>query len=806
MTGWSSLPLKAKLYISAVMLAAIPIFFHALKVVLVGQQDYNWLILTALTLLTAPAFVSLPSVRSAVTIGDAYVMTICMMFGVEPAIVANMLSVAFMALLLRRKYNAPAHRVIFNIAVAALDVKLYGAVFYALRAIDKILLPTFGLGLTFFLANSVLIATAISLCSNASFFDTWRKNYASLAMDFIVFACAAALIVFLIPGHGPVLSLLLLPIAGAIWKINKVTRAKAIEASEHLQEQEQLYFRTVETLALAVDAKDQTTYGHIRRVRAYALGLAKLCGVTDSNELKAIETGSLLHDIGKLAIEDYILNKPGRLSKREFEKMKMHATAGDEILQQVQFPFPVARCVRHHHERWDGMGYPDGLKGDEIPLGSRILAIADAFDAIRSTRPYKPAFGIDDSVELLRAQAGSNYDPGLIELFISHIDELETAADEAAKNISELSFRKYFESIEDAAGRPDALPLDEVASPTSSEELVHLMEFCGGVGRSLSLTDALPIVGRRLKQIVPYDVCAFFTCRDNDSVRAEYACGEFAASLQGMNIGLGKGISGWVAAYKRPMLNTGPALEFQGITTGDFTPLKDALVVPLVQEGECLGTISLYACEPLVYSQTHLSLLQTVAEQVAPLVREASVAGKPEGDSIVDPVTGTYRVAYLSVAGTPLLAHAARTQAPLSLVHVEIRNFSHNVSLYGRGMGDLILRKVADTLRSELRQTDILVRFGHDGFVALLPGVRGPQAARYVYRVQQQIKSSPLNVTPGNTLFVNCQAGIASYPDDGSNLPALLQTAQRVLIENARLATPQGSGSEGNVLEFPPRI
>jgi diguanylate cyclase (GGDEF)-like protein len=331
------------------------------------------------------------------------------------------------------------------------------------------------------------------------------------------------------------------------------------------------------------------------------------------------------------------------------------------------------------------------------------------------------------------------------------------------------------------------------------------MEFCGGVGRSLSLTDALPIVGRRLKQIVPYDACAFFTYRDNDSVRAEYACGEFAASLQGMSIGLGKGISGWVAAYKRPMLNTGPALEFQRIT-GDFTSLKDALVVPLVQDGECLGTLSLYACEPLVYSQTHLSLLETVAEQVAPLVRDASVAGKPEGESTVDPVTGTYRVAYLSVAGTPLLSHAAKTQTPLSLVHIEIRNFSHNVSLYGRGMGDSILRKVADTLRSELRQTDILVRFGHDGFVALLPGVRGLQAARYVYRVQQQIKSTPINVTPGNPLFINCQAGIASYPDDGPNLPALLQTAQRVLIENARLASPQVSGSEGNVLEFPPRI
>ena len=800
-----SLPPKAKVYISAIVVVAIPILFHALRVVLLGHESYYWLIFMALTLATVPIFVFLPSVRSGVTIGDAFIISICMMFDIESAVVANVIYIAFLTLLLRRWHNTPVYRVVFNIAVAALNVYLYGTVFYWLRSLDKYLIPTFGLGVTFFVSNSLFIAVAISLSSNEKLFDIWRKNYAPLALDFFVSACAGAIIVLITPSYGVVGPVLLAPFVLAVWLLNKINRAKTIEAHEHLKEQEQLYLRTVETLALAVDAKDQTTYGHIRRVRAYALGLAKLAGVTDANELKAIETGSLLHDIGKLAIEDYILNKPGRLSKREFEKMKMHATAGDEILQQVQFPFPVARYVRYHHERWDGTGYPDGLKGDEIPLGSRILAIADAFDAIRSTRPYKSAFGIHDSVELLRTQAGSNYDPRLVGLFVDHIQELETAADEAAKNISELSFRKYYESIESTVTRTDAFPLDQPPSTTASEELVRLMEFCGGVGRSLVLTDALPIVARRLKQIVPYDACVFFTYRENDSVRAEYACGELAASLQGLSIGLGKGISGWVAAYKRPMLNTGPALEFQGIT-GDFTPLKDALVVPLVQEGDCLGTISLYACEPLVYSQTHLSLLQTVAEQVAPLVRDACVAGKPEGESLVDPVTGTYRVAYLSVAGTPLLAHAANTQTPLSLVHIEIRNFSHNVSLYGRGIGDSILRKVADTLRSELRQTDILVRFGYDGFVALLPGVRGLQAARYVHRVQQQIKSAPMNMTPGNALFVNCQAGIASYPDDGSTLPALLQTAQRVLIENARLASPQVSGFEGNVLEFPPRV
>src|SRR5262249_54007586 len=162
-------------------------------------------------------------------------------------------------------------------------------------------------------------------------------------------------------------------------------------------------------------------------------------------------------------------------TKQEFEKMKLHASAGDEILQQIQFPFPVAKYVRYHHEKWDGTGYPDGLKGEAIPLGARILSIADAFDAIRSSRPYKLSFGIQDSIELLRAQSGTMYDPTLLELFVAHIDDLERAAAEAAKNIPELSFRRYSEKPGPETSPSSQSPLSFHPSlpPTISAELVE---------------------------------------------------------------------------------------------------------------------------------------------------------------------------------------------------------------------------------------------------------------------------------------------------------------------------------------------
>ncbi len=814
MKGWSSLPVKVKVYISVVVAASIPILWHAFIAVAFAPLDFHWIVLTLYTLITVPLIVLLPSLPSGVTIGDAFVMSICMMSGIETAIVANTLYISYLTLILKRRHNTPVHRILFNIATAVINVWLYGAVFRSLTSVlhaDKIFLPTIGLAVTFYFSNSFFIATAIALSSNENLYWVWRKNYAPLILDFIVSGCAAAFIVFFIPLLVPknqtfasVGPLFLAPVIAVIWRINRVNKAKAEDAERHLKEQEELYLRTVETLALAVDAKDQTTYGHIRRVRAYALGLAKLCGVTDAKELKAIETGSLLHDIGKLAVEDYILNKPGRLNKQEFEKMKVHATAGDEILQQVQFPFPVAKYVRCHHERWDGSGYPDGLKGEEIPLGARILSIADAFDAIRSTRPYKSAFGIDDSVELLRTQAGSSYDPKLVHIFIEHIEDLEAQADEAARNFSELSFRKFFEKIEDTEEKVDVTLGNQTASTAPSEELVKLFEFCSGVGRSLSLDDSLPIIARRLMRIVPYDTCVVYMPQNDDSIKAEFACGEHGNALKGTSIGLGKGISGWVAAHKRPMLNTSPALEFQDLL-GDFGSLKDGLAVPLLQDGDCVGVLALYATAPTFFSESHLSLLQSAAEQIAALVGYAAAGDRSDESALLDPVTGIHRFSYLTVACEQFLAHAEKTESPLSLLYLEIRNFLHSVSLYGTGSGDMMLRKVADVLRSELRQTDILVRYGHDGFVALLPGLGNPQASRYVQRLQQQIKGTPVNLAPGNTFFVTCHAGIASFPNDGASLLALLRAAQKAMYEQVKLSSPQAAGSEGNVLEFPPR-
>jgi diguanylate cyclase (GGDEF)-like protein/putative nucleotidyltransferase with HDIG domain len=813
MTNWTSLPLKARIYISTVVLLATPLFLRALIDVVSGSYGNDWVVLAGITLVTVPVFVFLPSVRSLVTIGDAFVISICMMYGTPPAIVANTFFMAFLTLLLRKKLRTAVYRIVFNIATAALNVWLYGLVYYRLNPsgsyyLEDVLLPTFGLALTFFLSNSLFVATAISLSLGENILQVWYSNYRLLFLDFLVSSCAGAFLLLFRAFHEYA-PLLMAPFVGAVWGINKVNRAKAIEAEEHLKEQEQLYLRTVESLALAVDAKDQTTYGHIRRVRAYALGLAKVYGVTDTKELMAIETGSLLHDIGKLAIDDYILNKPGRLSKQEFEKMKMHAPAGHEILKQIQFPFPVANYVRHHHERWDGNGYPDGLKGLEIPLGARILSIADAFDAIRSTRPYKLPFSMEDSVELLRSQSGNIYDPKLVELFVQHIDELEALAEEAVKNIPQLSFRDYFEKVDRALSAADS-PATLPTLPTAvSAELVALYEFCNSFGKHLDLSDVLAILGRRFKRLLPFSTCIFFLDNGEGALNAVHVLGKFSDVLQNLNIGLGKGVSGWVAAYRRPIMNTGPALEFQDIE-GDFTSLTDTLVVPLMFDGNCLGTVSLYAQSPVFYSQANLSLLQLLADQVSPCIAEAfnrHTLSAEQSENVIDPVTQTQRITYLSVAGSHMIDLAAGNRSPLSLLYVEVRNLPQIFRLYGIHSSDAILRKIAEILKRELRETDILVRSGYEGFVALMAGARKEMAARYCERWNKQIRDTIIGTIPGCNIVVTCRIGVASYPEDGSTVFALLDSAQKLIVEQDDLAK-QKSGLDDtlrNILEFPPR-
>ena len=199
----------------------------------------------------------------------------------------------------------------------------------------------------------------------------------------------------------------ILPILAITYLTFRTSLGRLADANRHVTHVNDLYLSTIETLAMAVDAKDQITHGHIRRVQVYAVELAKRLGVKELSQLKAIEAAALLHDMGKLAIPEHILNKPGKLTPAEFETMKRHADIGADLLSSIRFPYPVVPIVRHHHEQWNGQGYPTGISGTDIPLGARILSVVDCFDALNSDRPYRPRLSVPEAFTILREHRGT---------------------------------------------------------------------------------------------------------------------------------------------------------------------------------------------------------------------------------------------------------------------------------------------------------------------------------------------------------------------------------------------------------------
>src|SRR5437016_2303965 len=254
----------------------------------------------------------------------------------------------------------------------------------------------------------------------------------------MVGAATAGLVHFLNKHIGWQSSLLVLPPIYLMYRSYRLYLGKLESEKKHAEQVSSLHLRTIEALALAIEAKDHTTHDHLQRVRIYAMELAKDLGLSE-DETEALRAASVLHDIGKLAVPEHIISKPGKLTLEEFEKMKIHPIIGAEILEQVEFPYPVVPIVHAHHEKWDGSGYPNGLKGEAIPLGARILATVDCLDALASDRQYRRALPLDEAMAVVAGEVNRSFDPKVIEVLQRRYRELEGAARKAPWTRTKLS-------------------------------------------------------------------------------------------------------------------------------------------------------------------------------------------------------------------------------------------------------------------------------------------------------------------------------------------------------------------------------
>lgn len=571
-------------------------------------------------------------------------------------------------------------------------------------------------------------------------------------------------------------------------RLGDVRRAET-EQRKHAEEMATIHMNTIESLAIAIDAKDQTTHGHVRRTQIYASEMGKVFEV-DALQLRALIAGALLHDIGKLAVPEYILNKPGKLTEAEFAKMKIHPTVGGDILRRVNFPYPVEDIVRYHHEKWDGSGYPKGLKGEAIPLVARIISVVDFYDATRCDRPYRKGMKREESLALLKSMAGSAFDPRVVARFIERVEEFDRLID--AEDIQEQVSTEIAEHDYHTKTKPDAglasnlmgTPDDDAGFRSITEaqrEVFALHEIAQTIGSSLNLNDTVNLVSNKLRAIVPFDTCIIFVVDDKlGKAIAAHVSGEHADVFSKRRMNIGDGITGWVIANARSMCNASPELDLVGVDEETARNYRGVLVSPLLREDGAFGAISLYSKSRTSYTTEHVRLLESVCQHASSALNNALTFERTKESALVDPLTELPNARAFYMMLEQRIAECQRmSNESLAVISMDVDDFKAINDQYSHAMGDRVLAGVAAVIRRELRQMDILCRYAGDEFVAIMPMASSHMAVLVGERIRNAVESQKFSVRTGKLVQLGISMGVACFPDAGETTEELLTAAAR---------------------------
>ncbi len=580
-------------------------------------------------------------------------------------------------------------------------------------------------------------------------------------------------------------------------RLNEVRRAEAGQR-KHIEEMATIHMNTIESLAIAIDAKDQTTHGHVRRTQIYASEMGKLLKV-GGKEVQALFAGALLHDIGKLAVPEYILNKPGKLTEAEFAKMKIHPTVGGDILRRVNFPYPVEDIVRYHHEKWDGSGYPKGLKGEAIPLVARIISVVDFYDATRCDRPYRKGMTRDESLALLRSMSTTAFDPRVVEIFIEHVEEFDhlIAAEDIQEQVeSEVAVLDYLTKTKPDAGLASNILGTQVNDDAgfksiteAQREVFALHEIAQTIGSSLNLNDTVSLVSNKLRAIVPFDTCIIFVVDEKSGkATAAHVAGEDADVFRYRRMTVGEGITGWVIANNRSMCNASPELDLVGVPEDIARNYRGVLVSPLLREDGAFGAITLYSKSRTSYTTEHVRLLESVCQHASSALNNALTFEKTKESALTDPLTelpnarGFYMMLEQRIAECQRMVNES-----LAVVSMDIDDFKGINDQYGHAIGDRVLASAAAVIRKELRQMDILTRYAGDEFVAIMPMASTHMAADIGERIRHAVEEQKFAVRAGTQVQLGLSIGVACYPEEGETTEELLTAAARKMQTNKHL-------------------
>ncbi len=604
-------------------------------------------------------------------------------------------------------------------------------------------------------------------------------------MDLINIAAAA--IYSAVSKNNATYALLSAGLAAVIYLIYRTSFERLEVKTREAESLARLHLATAEALATAIDAKDQTTHGHVRRVQIYAAGLGKVLRLSEA-EIAALKAGALLHDVGNLAVPPHILSKPGKLSSAEFERMKIHTTVGALLLARVEFPSPVIPIVRHHHEQWNGLGYPDGLKGDQIPIAARIIAVVDCFDSVREDRPFRCGMTCDEAIALLLRESGTHFDPRIIELFIKHLPDFE--AEVSARGLPQqqpptkvLEPSKLVE-IDMAQTREHGCYQAYDQIKNAHREVYALYEIARTFGSSLDIDDTLAILVDQVGHLVSFDTCAVYLYDERQGyATAAHVAGKNAILLKSKCIAPGEGVTGFAMANRSAVNQLEPNLDFAGRDSERCIKYRSMASLPLVKDELLLGALSVYSSKLNQYTDDHMRLLETVTKLAADALANSMHHAEAKSNALTDVLTGLPNARYLALRFEEEVSRARRTGRPFQVVMLDLDDFKIVNDTFGHTVGDKMLREMARIIQTQLREYDFLARYAGDEFVLVVQELVGSQVEDLRTRIENAVSQFSLHVRSDHRARVGISIGTATYGSDGETLDQLLIAADRAMYQ-----------------------
>lgn len=764
-------------------------------------QYAQLLALTLLVIITSSYPVRIPNTRASITAGDTFIFLSLLFLGIPAAIVLGVVDSYISSSRTTKRgtslLGAPAMMAVSTLVaghVFYLALNFYAQISdYPLHVapprLDFLLVPMALMTTTHFLLNGFSVATLYALKQRRTILRFWSEGYLWTSWAFLAAAVAATLIFVAITRYGFLYVLLSVPVLAVTYATYWIYFERVNSMTQQAEALSRLHLATVEALATAIDAKDQTTHCHVRRVQIYAAGMGKVLGLSD-NEIEALKAGALLHDIGKLAVPDQILNKPGRLTSAEFEKMKVHTTVGAEILERVDFPYPVVPIVRHHHEQWDGHGYPDGLRGEAIPVTARIISVVDCFDSVREERPFRRGMTRDEAAALLLRGAGTHFDPKVVDLFLKNLTRFEfeitsQGLDEhALPGLDRAGHIVGNADIHLSKERGSSLAYDQIKN--AHREVYSLYEIARTFGSSLDLEDTLSILVNKVGHIVPFDTCAVYLFDDlKNLATAAHVVGKNAEALRNRCIAPGEGVTGFALANRRAINRIHPMLDLVGLelSAGD-SDYRAMAALPLIKDDHLIGAISVYSLELGEYTDDHMRLLETVTRLASDALSNAMHHAEANSNALTDPLTSLPNARSMYARFEQEAARARRTRRPFQVVMLDLDDFKQVNDTFGHKIGDVMLREVAHIVQAQLREYDFLARYAGDEFVAILQDLPADQVEDLRGRIESAVSKFSLHVQDEDYAHVGISVGTSTYGADGETLDQLLICADQAMYRD----------------------